>query len=181
MKKYRFITGLMAILLFILSTFVYAQEGVSSRELLKKQPNFLTTHLKASDTLFLKDIAVLKNFIVMDSVDVEILKPQILYTLLNENTIDTTATYKTLIDAILTFKQGIGYLEFRKGIILYKQMAIVKVNPKNWENDQILFKRLGFTEADLEDFLLFISKQENKDLNYKEAYLAYMKEIDRLQ
>jgi hypothetical protein len=149
-------------------------------EVLQKQPNFLKARLKHNDPLFIEDVELLKQFIDFDSVDVELLKPQLLYTIVSETKPDTVITYQKLIAAINSFKQGIGYVEFRKGIVLYREMAGLKVNPKNWEKDQLLFRKLGFTEADLEDFLLFISKPENASLNYKQAYLAYMKEIDSL-
>lgn len=181
MKNYQ-IKGFALNLILIITAFkASSQESVNDRKLLSGEPNFLKVRLKSTDSLFVKDVAVLKKFIAFDSVDSEILKPQILYAVLSESKIDSAITYKTLIDAIRTFKQGIGYTEFRKGIILYREMATVKVNPNNWEKDQTLFRKLGFTEADLEDFLLFISKPEHQNLNYKEAYLAYMKEIDSLQ
>lgn len=169
------------VLLLLSSTFTFAQQAAVDSNLLSEQPNFLKSRLKATDTLFVKDINVLKKFVELDSLDIEILKPQILYTILSDSNVDTTVTYKTLVAAVKSFKQNIGYAEFRKGILLYKQMASIKVNPQNWPNDQALFRRLGFTEADLEDFLSFISKPEHQNMNYKEAYLAYMKEIDSLQ
>lgn len=172
---------LMTSFLLSLGFVAFSQENTEDQKLLSQKPNFLKTRLKASDSLFLKDISVLQKFVALDSVDLEILKPQILYTILSESNVDTVVTYKKLLESVQAFKQNIGYAEFRKGILLYKQMAAVKVNPSNWENDQLLFRKLGFTEADLEDFLLFISKPERKELNYKEAYLAYMKEIDSLQ
>ena len=158
-----------------------AQQNNNDSQLLSLEPNFLKARLKANDSLYLKDISILQKFVALDSVDLEILKPQILYTILSESNVDTVVTYKKLVEAVQSFKQNIGYAEFRKGILLYKQMAAIKVNPSNWENDQLLFRKLGFTEADLEDFLVFISKPQHKELNYKEAYLAYMKEIDSLQ
>lgn len=172
----------LSVILLLLNSFSsFAQQSTADSTLLAAQPNFLKSRLKATDPLFVKDITVLKKFVVLDSVDIEILKPQILYTVLSESSVDSVVTYRTLVNAIQSFKQNIGYAEFRKGILLYKQMAAIKVNPENWLNDQALFRRLGFTKADLEDFLSFISKSENKNLNYREAYLAYMKEIDNLQ
>lgn len=168
-------------LLLLSSIFTFGQPATVDSQALSEQPNFLKSRLKASDSLFVKDITILKKFVELDSVDIEILKPQILYTILSDSNIDTVVTYKTLVDAVKAFKNNIGYAEIRKGILLYKQMASIKVNPENWPNDQALFRRLGFTEADLEDFLSFISKSEHKNMNYKEAYLAYMKEIDSLQ
>jgi len=172
---------LIILLLLLIASFSYAQENTATRQLLSKEPHFLQTRLKSTDSLFLEDINVIKKHVQLDSIDLEILKPQILYAVLIEAKVDSAVTYQTLIDAIQTFKSAIGYAEFRKGIVLYKQMAAIKVNPQNWSNDQVLFRKLGFTEADLDDFLVFISKAENKDLNYKQAYLAYMKEIDNLK
>ena len=172
---------LLTSLLLFITSFGYAQENTTNQQLLAKEPHFLQSRLKSTDSLFLEDINVIKKYVQLDSVDLEILKPQILYAVLVEAKVDSAVTYKTLINAIQTFKGGIGYAEFRKGILLYKQMASIKVNPQNWINDQVLFRKLGFTEADLDDFLLFISKAENKEMNYKQAYLAYMKEIDNLK
>jgi hypothetical protein len=181
MKKKKHYHLLATFLLVFVTSFGYAQENTADQSILSKEPNFLKTRLKSTDSLFLIDINVIKTYVTLDSIDIEILKPQILYTVLIEAKVDSAVTYQTLINAIQTFKEGIGYAEFRKGIILYKQMALIKVNPQNWTNDQALFRKLGFTEADLDDFLLFISKAENKDMNYKQAYLAYMKEIDNLK
>ena len=181
MRNIHFLKLLSTSLLLFTSLFVTAQQNTDDEKLLSQEPNFLKARLKASDSLYLKDISILQKFVALDSVDLEILKPQILYTILSESNVDTVVTYKKLVEAVQAFKQNIGYAEFRKGILLYKQMAAIKVNPSNWENDQLLFRKLGFTEADLEDFLLFISKPQHKELNYKEAYLAYMKEIDSLQ
>ncbi len=181
MKNKKYLHLLATFLLLFTASFGYAQENTANQQLLAKEPHFLQSRLKSTDSLFLEDINVIKKYVQLDSVDIEILKPQILYAVLVEAKVDSAVTYKTLIDAIQTFKGGIGYNEFRKGILLYKQMASIKVNPQNWSNDQVLFRKLGFTEADLDDFLLFISKAENKEMNYKQAYLAYMKEIDNLK
>lgn len=181
MKNKKYLHLLATFLLLFIASFGYTQENTANQQLLAKEPHFLQSRLKSTDSLFLEDINVIKKYVQLDSVDIEILKPQILYAVLVEAKVDSAVTYKTLIDAIQTFKGGIGYNEFRKGILLYKQMASIKVNPQNWSNDQVLFRKLGFTEADLDDFLLFISKAENKEMNYKQAYLAYMKEIDNLK
>ncbi len=181
MKNNAYFKFLTTVLLLTISFLAAAQQNSTNQKLLSQEPYFLKTRLKATDTLFLKDIEVLKTFVALDSVDIELLKPQILYTILIESHVDTIVTYKKLVDAVQAFKQNIGYAEFRKGVLLYKQMATIRVNPENWQNDQALFRKLGFTEADLEDFLLFISKPVHRNVNYKEAYLAYMKEIDSLQ
>jgi hypothetical protein len=165
---------------FSLVTFAcFAQKDINSDEL-SNTPFFLQKKLKVADTLFQKDLSVLKKHITFDDVDTAILKPNLLYFLMAEKATDTLANYQTLINTVTKFKNDIGYNELRKGIILYREMANLTVNPSNWQQDQTLFRRLGFTEADLEDFLLFISKPENKELNYRAAYMAYMKEIESL-
>ena len=174
---------LLAIIIFLsFGANINAQESAVPQKLLTEKPNFLKQRLKASDSLFIQDITILKKFVDLDSLDEEMLKPQILLVILSDSQpTDSAITYQKLVNAVQIFKKGIGYTEFRKGLLLYKEMAALIVNPENWEKDQLLFKRLGFTEADLEDFLLFISKSENKKLNYKQAYLAYMREIYSLQ
>jgi hypothetical protein len=54
------------------------------------------------------------------------------------------------------------------------------VNISNWDTDKQLFIKLGFTESDLEDFKEYISQRAPKNINYKEAYVGYMKEIEAL-
>lgn len=181
MKNNNILSYLLVIIMTLASHLSFAQRLTTEEKLLVSTPNFLKKRLTPTDPLFLDDINVIQKYIELDSIDVEILKPRILYAMLIESKVDSAVTYRTLVNAIQIFKSGIGYAEFRRGIILYKQMASIKVNPQNWANDQTLFRKLGFTEADLEDFLLFISKAENKELNYKQAYLAYMKEIDNLK
>lgn len=168
-------------ILFLLSSFAtMANAQQQPQSSLTDTPNFLKKQLKATDSLFIQDINILKNHISFAQIDSAILKPNLLYFLLSEKATDTLLNYQTLINTVKKFKEDIGYKELVKGIVLYKEMQALKVNPKNWEHDQHLFRKLGFTEADLEDFLSFIAKPENANLTYKEAYLAYMKEIENL-
>ncbi len=171
---------LLAFAFSILSLSAFAQ-NYTINDGLNITPHFLKVKLKATDSLFKEDLKILKQHIQFDDIDTAILKPNLLYFLMAEKSTDTLANYQTLINTVTKFKNDIGYKELRKGIILYRELASLTVNPQNWQQDQQLFRRLGFTEADLEDFLLFISKLENKELNYRAAYLAYMKEIESLQ
>lgn len=154
---------------------------LSTNDPLDKVPHFIKNGAYTPDSLFVKDLAMLKTHIGFDSLDTKILKKSVLTELLYQDiSVRAPYTYTKLIAAIQTFKKSIGYIELRKGLDIYERLKNLPVNPVNWSNDKKLFERLGFTEADLEDFIIFISKPANNKLTYKEAYVAYIKEIDSL-
>ena len=123
MSKNHNIILLSAISLFLFGFDTQAQEGNVNQKILNEKPNFLKQRLKATDSLFIQDIAVLKKFVALDSLDEEMLKPQILLVILSDSQpTDSIITYQKLVNAIQIFKKGIGYTEFRKGVLLYKEM-----------------------------------------------------------
>jgi hypothetical protein len=149
---------------------------------LKKQPYFATHKTLSTDSLFLQDLKVIKHFVMLDSIDVELLKPNILAALMLEQAnAGKATTFQVLINYFKEFKSTIAYKDFRKGVLLYRNMEGQKVNLSNWEVDKELFVKLGFTEADLEDFQDYILNRAPKNINYKEAYTGYMKEIAALK
>lgn len=149
---------------------------------LNKQPYFATNKTLATDSLFLQDLKVIKHFVQLDSIDVELLKPNILAALMLEQVnAGKASTFQVLINYFREFKSTIAYKDFRKGVLLYRNMEGQKVNLSNWEVDKELFVKLGFTEADLEDFKEYILNRAPKDISYKEAYTGYMKEIAALK
>lgn len=163
--------------LCFLSFAVVAQESGNVRKL-SDRPYFLDHELKSKDSLFATDVVTLKKYVTFDSLDVELLKAPVLREiLLGEARVGRPATYQTMVAYIAYYRQTVAYKEFRENLILFKRMESLKVNPLNWEKDQILFNRLGFTESDLEDFKSYISAPEHANMNYKQAYIGYMNEI----
>jgi hypothetical protein len=149
---------------------------------LNKQPYFATHKTLPTDSLFLQDLKVIKHFVQIDSIDVELLKPNILAALMLEQVnAGKAATFQVLINYFNEFKSTIAYKDFRKGVLLYRNMEGQTVNLSNWDVDKELFVKLGFTEADLEDFKDYIINRAPKNINYKEAYTGYMKEIAALK
>lgn len=145
------------------------------------KPYFFTKTLKVGDSLFRKDASLLKQHVVFDSLDVEMLSPSVLKFIYNDYARGKTEpTYGSLIEALKWFRTTLGYIEFRKSVAIYRKMEKVKVDLKNWGTDKELFERLGFTQADLEDFKSFISEPKQTAMNYREAYLAYMAYINSL-
>lgn len=156
---------------------LFAQESGNARKL-SDRPYFLEHELKSRDSLFAADIVTLKKYITFDSLDVELLKAPVLREiLLGEARVGRPATYQTMVAYMAYYRQTVAYREFRENLLLFKRMESLKVNPSNWEKDQILFNRLGFTESDLEDFKSYISNPEHANMNYKQAYIGYMNEI----
>ena len=148
---------------------------------LSAKPYFFTKMLKAGDSLFRKDASLLKAHMVFDSLDVEMLSPSLLKFIYNDYARGKIEpTYGSLIEALEWFKTTLGYIEFRKSVTIYRKLEKVKVDPKNWEADKELFERLGFTQADLEDFKSFLAEPKYSGMNYREAYVAYMAYINSL-
>lgn len=149
--------------------------------LLDQVPYFADHQVLATDSLFIHDIAVLKYFISFDSVEAELLKVPILKEILSvEVRKNKPDSYRTIVDYMKDFRRTIAYKDFVSGVLLFRELENKRVNPKNWDTDQALFVKLGFTESDLADFRVYIRQRKHRKLSYKAAYLQYMKEIDDL-
>ena len=169
-------------LLFINVSSGVAQNQFSYESFLQKQPYFVAHKTLPTDSLFLQDLKIIKHFVKLDSVDAELLKPNVLTVLmLDQVNAGKEATFQVLINYFNDFKKSIAYADFRKGLLLYRDMERQKVDLNRWEKHKELFVKLGFTEADLEDFKDYIINRAPKDINYKEAYVGYMKEIAALK
>lgn len=148
---------------------------------LDQKPYFADHQAAITDSLFIKDVDVLKHLGSFDSVDVQLLKVPVLKNILSdEMEKGKPATYRTIIDFMDGFRRTIAYKDFVSGVLLFRDLENKKVNKKNWDNDRALFIKLGFSESDLEDFYAYIKKRKNRKLTYKAAYLQYMKEIEEL-
>lgn len=148
---------------------------------LDRKPYFADHAVTAGDSLFLKDIIVLKESGHFEGVDSELLKAPLLKEILaNEITRNRPATYRTIIDFMTDFKRTSAYTDFISGVQLFRALENKKIDLKNWVHDQELFLKLGFTASDLEDFREFIGKRRHRKLSYKQAYLRYMQEIEDL-
>lgn len=178
----------MAKILFLAVSFSMVFLSFSSRaqtiyqpEVLTQEPYFAKHRAKPSDSLFKRDVSILKYFGKFNGPDTGLLKAPVLGTILfDQVSAGKKATYQTIIDYLLRFKETDGYREFLNGFLLYKKLEDKKVSVADWENDKIFFVRMGFTEADLEDFKSYISMPTHQQMTYKEAYSAYMKELDEL-
>ena len=159
-----------------------AQDKFPYESFLSKQPYFAANKALATDSLFLQDLKIIRHYVMLDSIDAELLKPNVLAALmLDQVNAGKAATFQVLIDYSHDFKSSIAYVDFRKGLILYKDMERKQVDLDNWNQDKELFVKLGFTEADLEDFKDYILNRAPKNINYKAAYVGYMKEISELK
>lgn len=180
MKKY--IKRLIFPLFLLCSVRADAQQVTDCRESLDKEPSFVRYKLLEKDSLLKLDIAILKccgNFEEIDSVFLK--GPMLGVLMLDQVRLGKPATYRTLIDYFDQYKQTLAYKDFVKGLKIYKELALKKVNLDNWEYDKELFVRMGFTVADLDDFKAYLSKPGVAELNYKAALTIYMKEIEAMR
>jgi hypothetical protein len=185
MKNISIKLSLLSLIWFTISTAAsncLAQDNFPYESFLKKQPYFAANKTLATDSLFLQDLKIIKHYVPLDSIDAELLKPNVLAALmLDQVNAGKAATFKVLIDYFHEFKGSIAYIDFRKGLVLYKDMERKQVSLDNWNTDRELFIKLGFTEADLEDFKDYIVNRAPKNIDYKAAYVGYMKEISELK
>jgi hypothetical protein len=157
----------------------FAQTGFDCNKVIDQEPYFVHHEFLPSDSLFIRDVSILKHCGNFDTVESELLKSSVLTTVMREQVnAGKPATYRTIIDFISTFKKTQEYQEFRDGVVLYRTLENKKVNLKDWENDQKLFIRMGFTQNDLDDFKEYIAVAPASGLTYKEAYLSYIKALE---
>lgn len=180
-QKNIFTAGLMLILIGVISA-SFAQTPIDCSKVLDQQPNFVDHKLLPTDSLLQNDIRILKHCGDFDSIDSELLKGTVLSALMRDQVnAGKPATYRTIIDFVSDFRKTQEYREFRDGVVMYRNLENKKVSLKDWDTDQQLFVRMGFTVSDLDDFKEYISSPTNSSLTYKEAYKKYMNEIEGLK
>lgn len=179
LKRYK-LRIVLQFVLFLVSQLLYGQT-TDYKTLLDTKPYFADHDVKPADSLFLRDVEILKHLGDFSEADQQLLKGNVLKEILAVQ-IDKgqPATYRTIIDFMTDYKRTPAYADFVAGVLLYKEMEHKTVNPKNWETDKDLFIKLGFTASDLDDFREFIAKPANVKLTYKEAYIQYMQEIEAM-
>lgn len=158
-----------------------AQLNEDCSKVLDTEPYFVKHKVLPTDSLLLHDIEILKHCGNFDDIETELLKGPVLGALLkNEVNEGKPATYRTVINFVDNFKKTGQYQEFKAGILLYRSLEHKKVSLKDWDADQLLFVRMGFAAGDLDDFKAYITLPAHQQMTYKEAYLAYMKEMEAL-
>ncbi|WP_325559437.1 hypothetical protein [Pedobacter sp.] len=156
-------------------------QSTFKESVLDEEPYFALHNGHLNDSLFLRDLRILRHFGTFDGVDSSLLKAPVLANMMIEQVrAGKPATYRTLVEYIIDFKKTEAYRQFTEGLQLLKRLQDKKVNPANWEEDKVLFVRMGFTESDLDDFKNYISEPAKSEFTYKQAYAAYMKEIEAL-
>lgn len=161
---------------------LYAQPAIDCEKILDKEPYFVKHKSSGQDSMLKRDIAILKHCGSFEGIDTVFLKGQMLGSLmLDQVRIGKPATYRTLIDYFSAFKNTIAYQDFVKGLVLYNELAMKKVNLDNWEKDKELFVRMGFTAGDLDDFKEYLAGLAVENLTYKAALTRYMSEIEAMR
>ena len=172
---------LLFLCIIALSHMAMGQQKLDCRLLLDTEPYFVAHKPLPADTLFQRDIRILKHCGNFNGLDTVLLKGSILGTLmLDQVRTGKPATYRTLIDYLNNFKKTGAYADFIDGLLLYKKLENKQVDLKDWETDQVFFVKMGFTVYDLEDLKLYMSDPLRQKMTYKEIYIGYMNEIQAL-
>lgn len=173
---------LLLVICCLFTSAIYGQESIDCEKVLDKEPYFVKHKSSEKDSLLKRDISILRHCGNFDTIDSVFFKGQMLGSLmLDQVRLGKPATYRTLINYFAEFKKTIAYKDFIKGLVLYKEMAVKKVNLDNWETDKELFVRMGFTVGDLDDFKGFLASVSSENLTYKAALTRYMSEIEAMR
>lgn len=178
MKKYFFYTLFILLLSGIKNT-SFGQTKIDCNQVLDQEPYFSKHQALSTDSLFLRDIEILKHCGGYGELDTILLKRSVLWTILHTAVEEgKPATYRTMINFMQEFKSTPHYRLFVASLHLYKNLGNTKVNPAEFDVAQPFFVQIGFTKNDIDDFKEFISDPVHRDLTYIAAYELYMKEFD---
>ena len=179
---YRKVLTIIMITLFFSSNYdALGQQKMDCSLILDSEPYFAGHKVTFADSLFQRDITIIKQCGNLDSLDQELLKVPVLGSImLGQVRKGKPATYRTIIDYIIDFKKTAEYQEFAAGVLLYRKLENKKADTTTWDQDKMLFVRMGFSESDLEDFKLFMAMPKQKDMTYKQLYISYMNDLEKL-
>lgn len=178
MKKY-FFYNLLILLLSGIKNTSFGQTKIDCKQVLDQEPYFSKHQALSTDSLFLRDIEILKHCGGYGELDTILLKRSVLWTILHTAVEEgKPATYRTMINFMQEFKSTPHYRLFVASLHLYKNLGNTKVNPAEFDVAQPFFVQIGFTKNDIDDFKEFISDPVHRDLTYIAAYELYMKEFD---
>ncbi|WP_316793798.1 hypothetical protein [Pedobacter frigoris] len=165
----------------LLCTSLSAQQKFDCDKVLDTEPYFVKNKSGEKDHSLIRDIEILKRCGNFNSTDSAFLKGPILGVLMLEQVnAGKPATYRTIVDFFAEFRKTNKYKDFEYGLSLYKKIGQKRIDLKNWDADQELFVRMGFTVNDLNDFKAFMSQPEQAGLTYMAALTKYMTEIDAM-
>ncbi|MGY0038825.1 hypothetical protein [Pedobacter sp. NJ-S-72] len=179
MKKYIFYA--LSIFLFSgVNMAAFGQTKIDCNQVLDQEPYFAKHQALSTDSLFLRDVEVLKHCGGYGDIDSLMLKRSVLWTILHTAMDEgKPATYRTMINFMQEFKSTPHYRLFVASLHLYKNLGNTKVNPAEFDLAQPFFVQIGFTKNDIDDFKEFISNPVHHNLTYiAAAYELYMKEFE---
>lgn len=162
--------------IFVLSYLLFCtitafSQTIDCVKVLDQTPNFIKGHIGISDSLFLKDIEILKQCGTLKEEDSLLFKGPILGTLLvklaREN---KQVSYKIILNELLKIKEDPQY---KKGLQL-EELGSKKIDLNLWEEQKSILKELGISDPDLLVFKSFIIQNQLERLTYKQAYSLYI-------
>lgn len=143
-------------------------------EILDKTPYFIRHKaIETSDSLQI-DFDIIKSCGKLDSIDGELLiGPMLGPLIVQQATNDEKITYRSILKSINEYKKTDNYSKLREAIIASKTLENKIVSADEFEKDKELLIRAGLTLSELDDFKIFIQKNSDIKMTYKEAFAKY--------
>lgn len=159
----------LAILISFFSFNSFAQD-FDCDKLLDEPLKSIKQRSSVSDSIFLKDIEILKHCGHLEDKDSLLLKGPIIGTLLLK-TVNTNqpVTYRVILQELLKVKDSEEY----RSMLLLDELGSQKVDLNLWEDKKNTLKMLGLSDTELIDFKNYIKKNQLTNLTFKQAYSFY--------
>lgn len=139
-------------------------------KLLDEPLKSITQHSSVSDSIFFKDIEILKHCGHFENKDSLLLKGPMIGTLLiNAINANQTVTYRAILQELLKVKDSEEY----RSMLLLEELGSQKVDLNLWEEKKNTLKMLDLSDTELIDFKKFIIKNQLTNLTFKQAYSYY--------
>lgn len=160
------------ILVFLLfpSTACFSQVSRNCEKLLDKTPYFVSHQVSMLNDSVIEDLRILAECGKFDSIDRELLNPQMLgVIIMSDPSASKELSYRSILKRYEDFKLTKSYTIIRNGKLLETKV----VDLSNWESDKQVFVSAGMPEAEIEKFKAYLDKNIGQKQTYKQAFAAY--------
>ncbi|WP_196889367.1 thioredoxin fold domain-containing protein [Aureivirga sp. CE67] len=109
----------------------------------------------------------------IDEIDVEIMSNQGFFSMILMNSIQNKEenkklTYQVVLESFVEFKTNEGYQNYKTIYPFLKEIESRPADIKNWENDKLLFEKIGLQPIRIEKIHEYLKENSNPNITYKE-------------
>lgn len=166
----------LVIALSALSLLAYGQKKTDCDQLRKQQPHFTDYQSAKLDSLIALDINNIVSCISLDDIDIKLLlNPTVLATQIMQMTNEKKElNYGNIMDQIEDFKASEEYQKGRESFEAVMRYENKQVRKSDSLDVYSSFKKMGFSDSDLNELMLVVYVEENSHLTYKEALAVFI-------